>query len=936
MPGTQDTQLALLISRLEILTQEVVDGALAFQAKAEEEGKPIPFAAVLVREGILPYGVVERLIAHQGDTPFSCKACNTQTGAKSLDPRHPFVCPSCQKALTPPEEDTALTALETLIQGPVESSKPSDLIGRTLGGCKLQRKIGEGGMGAVYEARQEYLNRTVAVKVLPEHHVHQSGFVQRFLRESRSAAQVIHPNVVQVMDAGREAELHYIIMEFVPGKSLYDILNEDGKIPVPKALEYTRQSAQGLAAAAELSIIHRDIKPDNIRINPRGIAKVADFGLAKDVETSDQVTMTGAVVGTPLYMSPEQARGEQVDFRSDIYSLGATLYHLIAGEPPFTGKSAMAILEKVTQQELPPIREVVEDCSPEVENLIRKMMCKKPEDRFHSYAAVIKAIEEVQGRATTLRETMVQPPAPDKKPRRLAPILLVLAILVGGAGGLWFWLGGGKEGGPEGSGSGVSLEQAGAGDSEGGEGLETNQEGEGGTGESGPTGPPAVPPAPTLAGAKITSDPEGATVRFEGEVIGTTPITRDNLSPGTGLLRLEKEGYEPMEEPVELVAGEALSRSYPLRQLPGSIRITSTPSAGATLFLDGERKGVTPFDLAELKPGSYELRLELEGYDTAIRKIEIQPGENPEESVALKALPASLKITTDPAGARIRMDGVYVGKSPLELNDLSSGSHEFEASLPYHMKARWEMDLAPGKETEREVALARPEEVVRFLSGVAEAETLLGEGFELRAWDRFNLLLKEVGFPRDLTAAERDGARRLVAKVGGKDSPLDLSIRFSEGGEILEGATVLPPEPTPGGDAAGGSKNYTVLVSQANRSLKVCVVQFAMNGEYAYRLLPSEARRAAEGAKIRSLQKDWSETYKRRGGDIYLFLLLATPSDLTLADIDEAKSQAIAVGGVDPVKRGHDVMAAMETWLKGRGEDFCLRAAWIDERSGGK
>ncbi|MCZ6602094.1 MAG: protein kinase, partial [Planctomycetota bacterium] len=228
MPGTQDSQIVLVLLRQEILDQETIDKALSLQVKAKEEGREMPLAAVLVQEKFLPFAQVERLVAHQKDEPLVCKSCKTETGARALDPREPFVCPSCSKPL--PETDTAMEAFMTMVAPPSSPAKKG-LIGQTIAGCRIDRKIGEGGMGAVYEATDEYLDRKVAVKVLPEYHVQQPGFTERFLRESRSAAKVNHPNVVQVMQAGVDGDTHYIVMEFVEGKSLEDILEDEGQIP---------------------------------------------------------------------------------------------------------------------------------------------------------------------------------------------------------------------------------------------------------------------------------------------------------------------------------------------------------------------------------------------------------------------------------------------------------------------------------------------------------------------------------------------------------------------------------------------------------------------------------------------------------------------------------------------------------------------------------
>jgi len=197
---------------------------------------------------------------------------------------------------------------------------PDDpLVGKELGHCTLQRKLGQGGMGAVYLAHHPGLNKSVAVKVLPGDLAGAPEFRERFIREARLAARLEHPNVVQVYDVGHEQGVHYISMQYVEGKSLDAVLKERKKLSVGEALSTTKRVAAALAAAAKLGIVHRDIKPHNILISKDGVVKVADFGLAKDEDANRSISEPGVVMGTPYYMSPEQAKGEKVDHRSDLY-----------------------------------------------------------------------------------------------------------------------------------------------------------------------------------------------------------------------------------------------------------------------------------------------------------------------------------------------------------------------------------------------------------------------------------------------------------------------------------------------------------------------------------------------------------------------------------------------------------------------------------------
>ncbi|MBV8880971.1 MAG: serine/threonine protein kinase, partial [Planctomycetaceae bacterium] len=245
--------------------------------------------------------------------------------------------------------------------------EPDDpLIGKELGHCTIQKKLGQGGMGAVYLAHHPGLNKSVAIKVLPGDLAGTPEFRERFIREARLAARLEHPNVVQVHDVGHEQGVHYIAMQYIEGKSVDQILKERKKLSVGEALSTTKRVAAALAAAAKLGIVHRDIKPHNILISKEGVVKVADFGLAKDEDANRSISEPGVVMGTPYYMSPEQAKGENVDHRSDLYSLGATLYHMLTGKRLFDGGgSPVSIVMKQAGGEEPTPARQLEPSIPE-------------------------------------------------------------------------------------------------------------------------------------------------------------------------------------------------------------------------------------------------------------------------------------------------------------------------------------------------------------------------------------------------------------------------------------------------------------------------------------------------------------------------------------------------------------------------------------------
>ncbi len=266
-------------------------------------------------------------------------------------------------------------------------------------GYQIVSKLGQGGMGAVFKARQLSLDRPVALKILAPHLAKDKGYVERFLREARAVARLNHPHIIQGIDVGDADGHYYFAMEFIDGQTLKDIIESKGPLPEARALEVAKQIAQALEHAQKNKLVHRDVKPDNIMIDSRGEAKLCDLGLAKFSSGDSSATNYDGepmVVGTPHYISPEQAKGEkQVDIRADIYALGGTLFHALTGRTPFTGSSAPAIMTKHVTDLIDDPRQVKSDISEGAARLIARMVAKKPADRFADPEELLAAIEAV-------------------------------------------------------------------------------------------------------------------------------------------------------------------------------------------------------------------------------------------------------------------------------------------------------------------------------------------------------------------------------------------------------------------------------------------------------------------------------------------------------------------------------------------------------------
>jgi serine/threonine-protein kinase len=283
-----------------------------------------------------------------------------------------------------------------------------DLTGTTLGDFQVIRLLGRGGMGQVYLATQISLDRLIALKVLHPRFLSKPAYLSRFEAEATAVAKLNHPNIVHVYTLGHVDQVRFIAMEYVEGTNLRDYINKKGALDLPLGMSIMRQAGQAIGAAGEVGLIHRDIKPENLLITRKGRVKVADFGLCRDLGSDRfHVTQPGITMGTPLYMSPEQAQGKPLDHRSDLYSLGVSFYHMLTGFPPFQADSAVALALKHVQE--PPVRPSVHrpEIPVELENMILKLMAKDPAERYQSAAEFLADLAKIRGTLLTVRNGIV-------------------------------------------------------------------------------------------------------------------------------------------------------------------------------------------------------------------------------------------------------------------------------------------------------------------------------------------------------------------------------------------------------------------------------------------------------------------------------------------------------------------------------------------------
>jgi branched-chain amino acid transport system substrate-binding protein len=356
---------------------------------------------------------------------------------------------------------------------------PRNLIDSRLGKYEIKAEIGKGGMGIVYLGYDPLLDRQVAIKVLAPHLVWEEGFVERFLREARAAARIKHPNIVTIHDVGQEGDQFYFVMEYLAGQTLAEHIRERGPLPPSEVESILRPVADAVDYAHQHGLVHRDIKPGNIVIDPTGQVTLTDFGIARAAQET-RLTTAGTIMGTPEYMSPEQAWGEEVDYHTDLYSLAVVAYEMLSGRVPFRGTTPHAVLYKQIHEPPPPIQEERPELPASVDVVLGKALSKEPSKRYTTVTAFVDELgQALQGKVITPPEEAPTqamapaevppaevPPVPDQptspaaipapgqvpkaKPapsRRLLPRWLWalggLAILLLAAGLVWLGLGGG-------------------------------------------------------------------------------------------------------------------------------------------------------------------------------------------------------------------------------------------------------------------------------------------------------------------------------------------------------------------------------------------------------------------------------------------------------------------------------------------------------------
>jgi hypothetical protein len=415
--------------QLGVLTEDGLRQCVEFQKTFQEQGLSLPLANVILNLGLAKPDQVAKVLSHQGNAKLRCPSCRRRFTVPDFQATRRYKCEPCRVYLEI-VVDESLQPAPAVAQAPAAAPARPDpgpapavlpftppgprvdpFEGKTFGAYRILRRIAKGGMGAVYLGERPEGGERVAIKILTEEFSRMPGIEGRFKREASAGGRLEHPNIVATQEIEREGNYTYLVMEYVDGGSLVDLIVRERRLAPAKAVPLMVDILSGLQHAHDRGVLHRDIKPGNILLTSDGRAKVIDFGLAKDAEAQTILTLAGNVVGTPAYMAPEQAKGEGASPASDQYSCGILMYLMLTGKKPFEGRSLIDTLNKQIHDPLPSVRLLNPDVTEDLEKVVRKMAAKEPGQRYRSPLDAADALRKAIGLPPLERKAAPAPAA---------------------------------------------------------------------------------------------------------------------------------------------------------------------------------------------------------------------------------------------------------------------------------------------------------------------------------------------------------------------------------------------------------------------------------------------------------------------------------------------------------------------------------------------
>ena len=571
----------------------------------------------------------------------------------------------------------------------------STFIGKVIDNYRILESLGIGGMGVVFKAINIKIDKLVALKMIAPGMAMNEKFIRRFQSEAKALAKLADPNIVSIYDLRSDNDQYFIVMEYVNGKNISDIIRLKGAFPIPQSVYILKQILTAVGHAHKSGIIHRDLKPNNIMLTKENMVKITDFGLAK-IQSDIINTMTVSGGGTLYYMPPEQVKDfSQTDKRSDIYSIGMTLFEMVTGKVPFENiDSDFDIRETIVHKELNKPSLYKPDIPKELENIILKAIAKDPDDRYQTSDDMLRDLISFETSMPVQETVTHEPQAADdgqnntddetyasfggekKSPLlKISMAALLLTILI----------------------AAVFLLK----DKFFAKKINNDLKSE----------------------ISITSSPPQANLLIEGKVVGKTPLTSLPVKTGQQYsLSISKNGYKRLDTVFTANINGENNFSFTLKPLNNennkktvqpisvkkqnnnltannfaSLSVNSVPK-GAEVTINGESKGVTPLQLNELAAGSYNINIKSDGYKTYQNNILLKKGASKKIEIPLSPLTGNLAISTEPSGALIRVDNKALNSlAPTTVNEIPAGKHIIEISKNGYAAYINEINITPGQ-----------------------------------------------------------------------------------------------------------------------------------------------------------------------------------------------------------------------------------------------
>jgi len=568
----------------------------------------------------------------------------------------------------------------------------------TLGKYRIDQVLSKGGSATTYKAYQPQLDRPVLLKVLHPSLTKDEKSVERFSREAKAIARIRHEGIVHIYDYGRSDGQYYIAMEYVEGLSLAELLARNKRLPTDVATYVISESARSLGFAHSKGIVHRDIKPGNIILAYDGAVKVTDFGLAYS-ENLSSITVDGELFGTPSYMSPEQIKGEKLDARTDIYSLGLTFYQILSGVQPFRGSNYSAIITKKLTENPTPLKRLLPDCPQRLINTVSKMTERSAAKRFQSMDELVRELTVFGTESGTRLDGAAlvdylrrdgegeQPPPITEVPRKRKrlPLYIALAALVLVVAGFTA-----IRMRPERVTNVVKI----------------------------PLLPPPTEPDTAIGMGSIfvTTDPPGASILLDGVTKQSmTPVAMAGLEPGKHEISVILDGYRTETRIVDVGARETVRAGFVLRPLAGIGFLKVGANPWAAVYVDGDSVDTTPFNrLLRLDRGSHEIILCNPDFPDYRSEVEITPGRTTDVFIDLTRIWSQARASGSAGYARINVDpwaAVYVDGDSVDttpfnrLLRLERGRHKLVLSNPNYPDCAMFLEVVEGATTDVNIDL---------------------------------------------------------------------------------------------------------------------------------------------------------------------------------------------------------------------------------------